>query len=162
MALLKIRLIFEKAKFSIQKKLFAKAICISEEETTLTSEEKHISSRQKYRIPKSLKERCKTIFDAYDVNNEGYNDISDLQLVLSCLGYSLTMFQIGRILVKLNLDNYDKIDFDEFIEIIQLYVESKNEELHGTRNKVRYSFTHSKSGTFEYQKNNDGLSDSDL
>eukprot|EP00755_Sulcionema_specki_P011514 Sspe_Gene.49214::Locus_26278_Transcript_1_1_Confidence_1.000_Length_2692::g.49214::m.49214/K04909/KCNH6; potassium voltage-gated channel Eag-related subfamily H member 6 len=66
---------------------------------------------------------CKRVFDAYDVDNSGTIDLTELNAVMTGMGVFLNPTQLEELFEQVDTDQSNSITFDEFLRLIMMYRE---------------------------------------
>jgi len=75
-------------------------------------------------------ETFRQIFDMYDKNGDNVINVEELRGILEILGYSPSPEEVERILVKFDQDESGTIDFDEYLCLIQTWIEQDEEQIY--------------------------------
>ncbi|KAL5271542.1 hypothetical protein ACHWQZ_G001983 [Mnemiopsis leidyi] len=70
------------------------------------------------------------IFDMYDKNGDNVINVEELRGILEILGYSPTPDEVKTILERFDQDNSGTIDFDEYLVLIQHWIEQDEEQIY--------------------------------
>jgi len=70
------------------------------------------------------------IFDMYDKNGDNVINVEELRGILEILGYSPTPDEVKTILDRFDQDNSGTIDFDEYLVLIQHWIEQDEEQIY--------------------------------
>lgn len=126
---------------------------------------KNINSKQN-ELTRAQKEDLKTAFNLFDTDGSGTIEITDLKVALRALGFEPKKEEIKYLVSELQSNNNEggnnkKIDFNEFIQIMELKMsekESKEEtkkvfELFMDQNKNEITFESLKKIAAEIEEN---------
>lgn len=70
------------------------------------------------------------IFDMFDKNGDNVINVEELSGILEILGYSPTTDEVRTILERFDQDNSGTIDFDEYLILIQHWIEQDEEQIY--------------------------------
>jgi len=70
------------------------------------------------------------IFDMYDKNGDNVINVEELRGILEILGYSPSPEEVKTILDRFDQDNSGTIDFDEYLVLIQHWIEQDEEQIY--------------------------------
>ena len=86
----------------------------------------HITVLKKAEVPQKKLNKYKEAFNKYDKDSSGTLSVNEIQKIAKDLGYPMTKEEVQEVFTEVGGDG--KIDFDEFVILMEEYIQSLGED----------------------------------
>ena len=86
----------------------------------------HITVLKKAEVPKQKLNKYKEAFNKYDKDSSGNLSVNEIQKIAKDLGYPMTKEEVQEVFTEVGGDG--KIDFDEFVMLMEEYIHNLGED----------------------------------